>query len=111
MIRVLLSGRLYGQPERRTGKSGKPFVTVKLRVDAGEESPTWASAIAFGVEAERLAVLRDGDAVALAGRATLQAFQGKDGGAPRASLSIVVDEVCAVRRKPKDFHRHGGQRD
>lgn len=100
MIRVLVSGCLYGRPETRTGKSGKPFVTCKLRVDTQEEHATWASAIAFGREAERLAGLKDGDAVSVAGRAKLEAFEAKDG-ALRASLSIVVDDIAAVRRKPK----------
>lgn len=101
MIRVLVSGRLYGRPETRTGKAGKPFTTAKLSIDTGEEHRTWASAIAFGKEAERLAGLKDGDAVSVAGRAKLEAYEAKDG-APRASLSIVVGEIAAVRRKPKE---------
>ena len=101
MIRVLVSGRVHGQPETRTGKSGKPFITAKLRIDTGEEQSTWASVIAFANEAERLAGLKDGDALSVSGRATLQAYAAKDG-SPKASLAIVVDEVAAVRRKPKE---------
>jgi single-stranded DNA-binding protein len=100
MIRALVSGRLYGAPVRRTGASGKPFVTGKLRVDTGDEHQAWASVIAFGEAGERLGGLKDGDAVAVAGRATLQGFLAKDGN-PKAALSIVADDVAAVRRKPK----------
>ena len=87
------------QPETRTGKSGKPFTTAKLRIDTGEEQSTWASVIAFANEAERLARLGDGDAVSLSGTAKLQAYIAKSG-EPKASLSITVDEVAAIRRKP-----------
>jgi single-stranded DNA-binding protein len=97
-IRVLVSGRLCGKPELRTGKTGNPFTTAKLSIDTGEEHRTWASCIAFGKEAERLAGLKNGDAVSVAGRAKLEAYEARDG-APKALLSIVVDEIAAVRRK------------
>jgi single-stranded DNA-binding protein len=106
MIRVLVSGRLYGSPVHRTGSGGKPFVTAKLRVDIGEEASAWASVIAFGAESERLGGLKDGDAVLVAGRATLQAFTGKSG-TVGASLSIVADDVAAARSRPKAV-RTGG---
>ena len=70
-------------------------------MDTGEEQCAWASAIAFAEAGERLAGLKDGDAVALAGRAKLETYQSKDG-EPRASLSITVDEIAAVRRKPRE---------
>lgn len=104
MIRVLVTGRLHGVPEVRTGKSGKPFTTAKLIADAGEESGVWCSVIAFAAQGERLAGLKDGDAVSVAGRATVQAYQSKHGEL-RASLSIVVDELAAVRRAPSETKR------
>jgi single-stranded DNA-binding protein len=107
VIRVLVSGTLYGAPVQRTGQNGKPFVTAKLRVDTGEEGSAWASVIAFGAEAERLAGLKDGDALSVAGRATVQGYIAKDGNA-KASLSIVADEVAAVRRKPRPAGDEGG---
>lgn len=110
MIRVLVTGTLYGQPTQRTGRdSGKDFITAKLRVDTGEELQVWASLIAFGEKAERLTGLKDGDAVSVAGRATLQAYTNR-GGEPGASLSVVVDDVASIRRKPKpkrQAERHG----
>ncbi len=100
MIRAPISGRLYGAPARRTGQSGTEFVTGKLRVDTGDEHPAWASVIFFGEAGQRLGAPRDGDAAAAAGRLTLRAFIVKDGN-PKAAMSIVADEVAAVRRKPK----------
>lgn len=100
MIRVLVTGKLHGAPEVRTGKTGKPFTTAKLVADAGEERDVWCSVIAFGAPGERLAGLKHADAAAVAGRATLQAYQAKDGEL-RASLSVVADEFAATRRAPK----------
>ena len=31
MIDALILGRLYGKPQQRTGKTGQPYVTAKLR--------------------------------------------------------------------------------
>lgn len=36
VIRALLTGVLYGAPEARTARSGKAFVTGKLRADDGK---------------------------------------------------------------------------
>jgi hypothetical protein len=36
MIDGLVSGKLYGAASRRTGQSGKTFVTSKVRAAAGE---------------------------------------------------------------------------
>jgi hypothetical protein len=35
MIDALISGKLYGTPEKRTSKAGKLFVIAKVRAAAG----------------------------------------------------------------------------
>ena len=35
-LNALLTGRLHGKPELRTGKSGRPFTTAKLRTAGGD---------------------------------------------------------------------------
>ncbi len=34
MIRALITGNLYGDPQARTSQAGKPFTTAKVRADA-----------------------------------------------------------------------------
>ena len=100
MIRVLLTGTLYGEPLARTSANGKPFVTAKLRADGKDGVQLWCSIIAFGEQAERLATLKPNAALAVAGRAEVSAWTGKDG-MPAAGLSLVVDELATLKGKPK----------
>jgi hypothetical protein len=37
---ILITGTLFRDPEQRTSKNGKPFVTATLRVKDGNESHT-----------------------------------------------------------------------
>ena len=37
MIEVLVSGKLVGAPEQRTAKTGRTFVTARMRVAAGAD--------------------------------------------------------------------------
>ena len=60
MIRALLTGTLYADPQRRTSANGKPFTTGKLRADASDGAQVWCSLIAFGEQGERLATLKAG---------------------------------------------------
>jgi single-stranded DNA-binding protein len=101
MIDALISGRLHGRAQQRTGQSGKPFVTARVRVPAGEES-VLASVIAFNESAQgALLALDDGEAVCLAGALTPRAWVDKEGN-PRASIDLVASAVLTIhhaRRK------------
>ncbi len=99
MIRVLLTGTLHGDPVQRTGQSGKPFTTGKLRADDGSGNAVWASFIAFGEDGERIAGMKDGAALAVSGRAALKVFEGKHG--HQASLDVTVDQVATLKAKPR----------
>lgn len=100
MIRCLATGVLYRDPEPQTSQTGKPYVRAKLRADGKDGGSTWVSLIAFGELAERLAALKAGAALAVSGRADVNAWTGKDGN-PAAGLSLVADELATLRGKPK----------
>jgi single-stranded DNA-binding protein len=100
MIRALLTGVLYGAPEPRTAKSGKAFVTGKLRADDGKGGSVFCSLVAFNEQADRLALLPAGAALSVSGKAEVQAWTGKDGN-PAAGLSVVVDDLAALKPKPR----------
>jgi single-stranded DNA-binding protein len=94
MLDVLVSGKLIKDPVIRTGQSGKPFTTALLRVDTGEEEQTLVSVIAFQEAAEKLARLKAGDAVAIAGSAKLSSWE-KDG-ETKHGLSVTASAVLSA---------------
>lgn len=100
MIRALVTGQLFGEPQRRTSQAGKEFTTGKVRGDGKDGAAVWTSVIAFGELGERLATLRANQAVAISDKAELTAWAGKDGN-PAAGLSLVVDELATLQAKPK----------
>ena len=100
MIRALITGTLYGSPEQRTAKSGSLFTTAKLRADGKDGATVWCSLVAFGELAERLATLAANAAVAVSGRAEVNAWLDKQG-EPKAGLSLVVDELATLKGKPR----------
>lgn len=100
MIRALITGTLYGEPQARTSQAGKPFTTAKLRADAKDGAVVWCSLVAFGELAERLASLRANNAVAVSGKLEVSAYANK-AGEPAAGLSIVIDELASLKPRPK----------
>lgn len=100
MIRALLTGSLYGDPQARTSQSGKPFTTAKVRADGKDGATVWCSLVAFGELAERLAALPANAALSVAGRAEVSAWLDKQG-EPKAGLSIVADELATLKAKPR----------
>jgi single-stranded DNA-binding protein len=97
MAHVLISGTLFREPEQRTSKAGKPFVTLKAK--DGEKAQWWkVLAFAESVQAE-LMRLADGDALSVQGALKAETYE-KDG-ATKLSLSVLVDHVLALRQPPK----------
>ena len=98
MIDALIAGRLYGTPAQRTGASGKPFTTAKVRAAAGDGENLFINVIAFAQAAQSaLLALGDGDSVALAGSLTPKPWIDKDGAA-RAGLDLVAAQVLTTYR-------------
>ncbi|MCC8998433.1 MAG: single-stranded DNA-binding protein [Candidatus Contendobacter sp.] len=100
MIRALLTGILYGEPQARTSQAGKSFTTAKVKADGKDGSSLWISVVAFGDLAERLLTMKANNAVALSGKLEVSAYVAKDG-SPAAGLSVVCDELAALKAKPR----------
>ena len=100
MIRALVTGSLYGDPQTRTSQAGKPYVTAKVRADSKNGESVWCSIIAFGEIADRLMTLGNGAALSVSGKAEVNGWLDKQGEA-RAGLSLVADEVATLKGKPR----------
>jgi hypothetical protein len=100
MTYALVSGILFKPPEQRTSKAGRPFAVATLRVKDGEALQWWRVA-AFSEPAQaELMRLGDGDACSAQGAFKAELYQ-PEGGEPKVSLSIVADQVLALRQPPK----------
>jgi len=100
MIRTLLTGQLYGDPQARTSKSGSQFATAKVRADGKDGTVLWISIVAFNEVADRLLTLKANNAVALSGKLEVSAYTDKQG-QPAAGLSVVCDELATLKAKPR----------
>ena len=109
MMRALITGTLYGDPQGRTSQAGKPFTTAKVRADGKDGAAVWCSLVAFGELAERLATLAANSALSVSGRAEVTAWLDKQG-EPKAGLSIVADELAMLKAKPRPPQGDGSAR-
>lgn len=104
MIDGLIAGKLYGVPQERTSKTGKPFAVAKVVCAAGDGESLFVSVIAFSHSVcAALLALGDGDSVALAGMLTPKVWTDREGNA-RPALDIVAAQVLTayhVTRKRK----------
>ncbi|ABM39944.1 single-stranded DNA-binding protein [Polaromonas naphthalenivorans] len=103
MIEALISGKLQGQASEKMAKTGKSFVTAKVRVHAGD-TDVFVNVIAFSESAcTALLALDSGDAVALAGSLTPKTWTDREG-TVRPALDLVASQVLTayhVARKRK----------
>lgn len=96
MIDALIAGKLFGAPQKRTGKSGHPFVVAKARATAGDGESLFVNVIAFDAKAQAaLLALDDGDSVALSGELTPKVWVDKEG-VSRPSLDLVAHAVLTA---------------
>ncbi|GCB02946.1 single-stranded DNA-binding protein [Ralstonia sp. SET104] len=102
MIDGLIGGKLYGTAEERTGKSGKAFVTAKVRAAGGDGETLFVNVITFSrTVGDALLALEDGDSVALSGVLTPKVWTDKNG-ETRPALDMVAHAVLTayhVKRK------------
>jgi len=96
MLSILLEGTLTSAPVSRISGKGTPFATVQMRA-AGEDGETvWCSCIAFSDTAvDALLALHAGDAVAVAGQASLNHWETSSG-EHRVGLRVTVQRVLSV---------------
>ncbi|MDC6177366.1 single-stranded DNA-binding protein [Ralstonia solanacearum] len=97
-----MGGRLYGTAEERTGKSGKAFVTAKVRAAGADGETLFVNVITFSrTVGDALLALEDGDSVALSGSLTPKVWTDKNG-ETRPALDMVAHVVLTayhVKRK------------
>jgi hypothetical protein len=98
-LRLLVSGTLVGDPQRRTAANGNEYATALLRADC-EGEPTIVSLIAFGDQAGALLACGRGDSVATSGKAKLTSWTGKDG-VERTGISVTAEQIAALKLRPK----------
>jgi single-stranded DNA-binding protein len=114
MIDGLIAGKLYGAPQERTSKTGKPFAVAKVVCAAGDSESLFVNVIAFSHSVcTALLALGDGDSVALAGMLTPKVWTDRDGNA-RPTLDIVAAQVLTayhVTRKRKAVAKDEGPPD
>lgn len=107
MIDGLVSGRLYGEAQIRTGQNGKRFVTCKVRATAGDGETLFVNVIAFDDEVQTaLLALGDADSVSLAGTLTPKVWTDKNG-IVKPALDMVAHGLLTayhVQRKRKAVH-------
>jgi single-stranded DNA-binding protein len=95
MIEALISGKMQGQPSEKMATTGKPFVTAKVRVHAGD-ADVFVNVIAFSESAcAALLALQSGDAVSLAGSLTPKAWTDREG-VVRPALDLVASQVLTA---------------
>jgi hypothetical protein len=99
MIAALVSGTLSKRAESRQSKGGKAFVTGTIRSNDGDSSQ-FVRFVGFPENARaELLRLREGDAVSVQGALKCELYR-PEGGEPKLSLSIFVDQVIALRAAP-----------
>lgn len=102
MIDALVGGQLHGKPVCKIGRSGRQFVTAKVRAAPGADESIFINVIAFVDRAKDcLLELDDGDSVAISGALTPKAWLDRSGAA-RPALDMVASAVLTpyhVRRK------------
>ena len=111
-IEALILGKLHQRAEQRTSKTGRPFVTAKVRAAAGDGESLLVNVIAFGDAAcAALLVLDAGDSVALAGTLKPGAWTDREGHA-RPSLDMVAAQVLTVHalKKKREASVQAGDR-
>jgi len=104
MTFALVNGVLHREPERRTSKNGKAFVTASLRCKDGDGSAFWRVTGFSESACDELLRLKAGDAVSVQGQMKAELYQ-PEGGEPRLSLSVIADHVLALRQPAKQRPR------
>ena len=106
MIEGLISGKLVGIAETRSGKNGTAFVLAKVKAVAGDGESLIVNVIAFATEASStLLALDDGDALCLSGSLTPKVWTDKQGNT-RPALDMIATQVLTayhVNRKRQEL--------
>ena len=102
MIHASIYGRLGKDPQARTTANGKPMTLCSAAVDvtpnnAEEQETLWVSVMAFGKQAETLAIHQKGEMAAFTGRLTQSRWKDKATGEDRTGFTLVADSIVSTR--------------
>jgi single-stranded DNA-binding protein len=101
MIAALISGSLYRSAEKKASKAGNPFVVATMKIKSGE-TLQWCRITAFSEPTQtELMRLTDGDGVSVQGTLKIEPYAKEPGGPPKLSLSIIADQILALRQPAK----------
>ena len=99
-VTVLISGKLFRDPETKTSSRGKPYTTATIRVGQGDDVAWWR-VLAFLKEAgDELLSLRGGDGVAVSGTFKAEVYVGS--GDPRVNLTVIADRVISAKAQKRE---------
>jgi single-stranded DNA-binding protein len=96
MIDALISGKLLRDTELKTSANGNPYCNFLLSVHAGEPAPMVITGIAFSEVAEKIARLKKGDALTVAGSLKPSEWTDKTSGETKHGLNITVSNGLTV---------------
>jgi single-stranded DNA-binding protein len=102
MIDGLVSGRLYGEAQLRTGQNGTRFVTCKVRAVTNDGDTIFVNVIAFDNAVQTaLLALSDADSVALSGALTPKVWTDKNG-LVKPAVDMVAHKLLTAYEGRKD---------
>ncbi|MEI6269495.1 MAG: single-stranded DNA-binding protein [Methylococcaceae bacterium] len=106
MIDALVSGKLIRDPELKTGKSGKPYCQFMLSVHIQDAEPIVVSGIGFSDVADRIALLKKNDSLAVIGSLRPTSWTDRNTNEEKHGLNITANNSLSTydiqkRRKPK----------
>ena len=95
MLNILATGTLTSDPVRRVSGKGATYATGSLRVPSEGADAVLVSLIVFNADAcDALLAHAKGDALAVAGRAKLSQWTGRDG-AECHGLAVTAERVLS----------------
>lgn len=109
MIDGLIQGRLHGAPTERASKTGKVFVTARLRAPVHGGESEFVSLLCFREDVQAaMKALDAGDAACVAGEVQLRGWKDRSG-AERTGIEVIVHAVLTpyhVTRKREAAQGH-----
>jgi single-stranded DNA-binding protein len=94
---AIISGTLFRAPERKVSRGGKPYVSATIKCRDGDAAQFWRVTVFSESAGEEMLRLSDGDSVSAQGAMSAEIYRPENG-VPRLSLSIVADQVLALRQ-------------
>ncbi|MFZ6849110.1 single-stranded DNA-binding protein [Undibacterium sp. RuRC25W] len=96
MIDALISGRLYGRADERSGQGGSLYVTCKVRAMTDDGDTLMCNVITFNDHVRRvLLALEDGESISLSGALTPKVWIDKQG-KPRPAIDLIAHTAVSA---------------